>query len=123
MEKRCTVMLLEDEVLIANDIRSSLMDYGFDIGVVAYDEKMAREYLDSARPDVALLDLNLGSGRNSFAIARRLKELKCPVIFVSGYSRDNYELPGELSDALWMNKPFSEQDLIAKLDSVVCRAC
>lgn len=77
------VFIVEDDPFIAIDLQDAIEDAGFDvIGPVATVQSGLRK-LENARPDIALLDYNLGS-ETSAEIARRLKDMNIPFIFASG---------------------------------------
>ncbi len=61
MHHQIRVLVVEDEALIAEDIREILNTIDFIASGVAYDSEMALEQLSRNTPDIALLDVNLNS--------------------------------------------------------------
>ncbi|MEQ6250723.1 response regulator [Sulfitobacter sp. HNIBRBA3233] len=110
------VLIVEDEHLIALDMKQTLVSNGYEVVEIANEPDTALAYLAVEKPDVALLDLNLGDGHTSFEVALRLKELGCPFVFVSGYSRSTFDLPENLADTPWIAKPFREKQLLCELE-------
>ena len=109
------ILILEDETLIALDIEATLREAGYARLHVSTDADEADRYLDAATPGVALLDVNLGRGRTSFDLGKRLRSRGCPIVFMSGYSTAEAALPSSLSDAPCLPKPFSNPQLIAAI--------
>ncbi|HYE43000.1 MAG TPA: response regulator [Caulobacteraceae bacterium] len=64
-------MIVEDEVLVAMDLESSLCDAGHEVVGAAADAEAAYE-LARERPEIAFVDVNLRDGDTGPDIARRL---------------------------------------------------
>lgn len=66
-----TVLIVEDEMLVAIDLEASLEEHGYRPVGIAADMSRAME-LASIRPDVALVDCNLRDGPTGPIIGRML---------------------------------------------------
>jgi DNA-binding response OmpR family regulator len=102
------VLVVEDEFLIAQDIRRILRSEGCEVlGPVAVidaaEEIAARETLNGA-----VLDVNL-RGDLVFLLAQKLLVQGVPILFTTGYERDN--LPEAFTSCLMLQKPFSGRRL------------
>lgn len=64
-------MIVEDEVLVAMDLESSLCEAGHEVVGAAGDAEAALR-LAEARPEIAFVDVNLRDGDTGPEIARRL---------------------------------------------------
>lgn len=104
-----SVLLLEDEYLIAMDAEQTLTSFGVGkVNVVNTLEDAAKAAADDSI-DVAILDINI-NGRSSFEVAERLREKGTPIIFASGYgSRKRHGAVVE--DAIYLNKPYTKEAL------------
>lgn len=77
------ILIVEDDPFIALDLQDAMEDAGFTVlGPVATVEH-GLSALDSHRPDVAILDYNLGH-ETSAEIAQRLSDMNVPFVFASG---------------------------------------
>jgi two-component system, response regulator PdtaR len=65
------VLIVEDEALVAMDLRESLEDMGYKVVGVAADSARAFE-MAAMEPDLALVDLNLRDGLTGPEIGKRL---------------------------------------------------
>jgi DNA-binding response OmpR family regulator len=84
------VLLLEDETMIQMLLEDYVSDLGYEtIPTSNLDEALAAS--DSHEFDIALLDINLGDGTNSFPMAERMVERGKPFAFMSGYSSQSIE--------------------------------
>jgi light-regulated signal transduction histidine kinase (bacteriophytochrome) len=100
-----TVLLVEDNMIIALEAEDLLLAAGADSVLIASNVTAAFGLLASTKPDFALLDVNLGS-EMSWPIATRLRELGVPYIFCTGYG-DGIEYPLEHRSIPSITKPFT----------------
>ena len=80
-----TVLVVEDEALIALDLQALLEDAGYRVLGPANSSAVAFSLLEANQPDVALLDVNLGRA-DAFDIADRLATQNTKLIFLTGYT-------------------------------------
>ena len=100
------VLIIEDEPIIAMDIEELVTGCGHRVIGTAASEAEAVEIATRKRPGLILADINLGAGGDgALAVARILKHLDAPVIFVTAYPERL--LTGEaLEPAFVITKPF-----------------
>jgi DNA-binding response OmpR family regulator len=109
------VLIVEDELLIADMIEDTLIANGYEVCGIAstVDEAVALGELH--RPDLAVLDVRLARGDHGPDIARRLKSKgKFGVLYATGTDARNSTLSLADGEAL-IAKPYSNQDLIRAL--------
>jgi light-regulated signal transduction histidine kinase (bacteriophytochrome)/CheY-like chemotaxis protein len=109
-------LLVEDQMLIAADVEAMLADHGITKVTTAPSVTDAMRRLKGFTPDVAILDVNLGSG-TSLPIAEELVRRGVPFIFATGYS-DRSIIPANLSAPV-VRKPYEAGSLIAAVTKVV----
>lgn len=97
-----SVLILEDDFYQAHDTRECLEEVGARILGPFSDAADAIAAADQARPDYAIVDVNLGRGMN-FAPARALMARGVRVLFVTGY--DETVLPDDMQQAPCLQKP------------------
>jgi len=108
------ILVVEDESIIARDIAwvaENVAGYTVDRIVSNVDEALA--IISAGQVDGAVLDANL-NGQNSDAIAKELKRQSIPFFLLSGVISRKL-LPPELADAPFLEKPYSEPDLLQYL--------
>lgn len=106
---RRSVLLVEDEPLIAYEIESLLTDEGFTIvGMASTLEDALRIAVDTDA-GAALLDVNI-EGRSIAPVTDILKRRGIPFALVTGYGRA--DLPPEMGDATLVSKPIAGEDLL-----------
>jgi CheY-like chemotaxis protein len=104
-----SVLLLEDEYLIALDAEQSLKDFGVVHVEIASTLQEAEKLAAAGRFDVALLDVNI-NGEMSFSLAESLRQRGIPVVFATGYELKSREaLPTEVG--VTISKPYTRDKL------------
>ena len=78
-----TILILEDEPLIRMDLEMVAEDAGWTPWPAGHLET-AMKLLDAGAPDTAILDLNLGNGVTSRAVAERLHAAGIPFVILTG---------------------------------------
>lgn len=107
------VLIVEDDAIIALDLEDTVREFGVKSVRTAGSVARALELIADSAPDFALLDIGLASG-NSFEVAERLRALKIPFVFISGYSGD-IPLPSALNGTSMLPKPCTKDVLEAAL--------
>lgn len=80
-----TVLLVEDEMMIAWDMEQTLTAAGLRVMGPASSVDAALELIKRQRPDAAILDLNL-RGELVTPVARRLRDIGVPFVLATAYN-------------------------------------
>ena len=110
-----SVLILEDEAIIAMDMEMMLEDNGYSVLGPCSSVDVVRQTVADLRPDIAVLDVNLGRGKTSFEFAEEMQEMGIPLLFLSGYSEAVVQVPQQLSAAERLMKPVLEGELLAAI--------
>lgn len=111
------VLLVEDSLLTALDVSESLNLLGYQVLGPAARVADALHIVERDKPNVAVLDINLGE-EDSFPIADRLVSEGIPFVFLTGYDAQSI-LPERFRDVPCIAKPFSDRLLAASLAKLV----
>jgi CheY-like chemotaxis protein len=104
-----SVLVLEDEYLIALDAEQILKELGVRQVEVAATLREAEDRTRQAHFDVALLDVNV-NGEMSFDLAKSLRARGVPVVFTTGYElkdRRSVDVDAEFC----VSKPYTSERL------------
>ena len=110
-----TVLVAEDEFLLALDFEAMLEHLGARVLGPAATTEEALRLLDAELPDVALLDVNLKDGWVT-PVAELLRSRGIPYALTSAYSAADLVGIEALSTVPNLGKLIRERDLIAALD-------
>ena len=115
------ILAVDDDPQILRHIRSTLSKAGY-TPIVTVDPSEATQLVSRERPHLVLLDMMMPGINGIELMERILKIADVPVIFVSGYDGDR-----NIGTALnagaddYIVKPFSPNELIARIESVLRR--
>ncbi|MHB8575153.1 MAG: response regulator [Dehalococcoidia bacterium] len=117
-----TVLIVEDEAMVAEVVGRYLRREGFDV-VVAADGEAALEAAQRRHPDLVVLDLMLPK-LDGLEVCRRLRaRSQVPVIMLTAKSEELDRIVGlELGADDYMPKPFSPRELVARVRAVLRRS-
>jgi len=124
MADRPRILVVEDDDTLRDSLEMFLSGAGYDVRTLE-DARGFDEALDGFRPDLALLDVELGDGRpNGFMLARRIRERGAtPVIFLTAADALDDRLSGfEVGADDYVTKPFSTSELHARIRAILRRA-
>jgi DNA-binding response OmpR family regulator len=113
-QKQTSVLIVEDDALIAVDLQQILEGKGYRIIGPAYCAASALALIARETPELALLDAHLGR-TNSFELADVLLERNSKVIFVTGHSRHWLSISHRHHRVV--EKPFLPADVLAAVES------
>jgi DNA-binding response OmpR family regulator len=117
-----SILVVEDEFLLAMEMEALLMGHGFlVVGPVATVDG-ALELLKRHRPDAAVLDVNL-RGMAVTPVARTLREMNIPFVVASAYRTSDMPVDDLLREAVNLGKPIVPAALFATLRELVCSVC
>ncbi len=106
-----TVLLADDHESIREMSRQALTSLGYRV-LCAADGEEALRLCEQQSPQVAVLDVVMPRMGGTAAAEKLLERFPgLPVIFTSGYSRDRDERTAKLSQAAYLQKPYSPTNL------------
>lgn len=124
MENEINILIVEDEALIAQNIKMQLEDFGYAVSAVCYNYNAAVKAITETAYDVLITDINLGDGidkKSGIQIARQVKQSKnCPIIFLTAFSdKDTIKKVALLSPSAYLVKPVNAASLFAAVQLAV----
>ncbi len=120
IERPLRVQIVEDERIVALDLRSGLEQLGFEVVGIAANEPEAVRLASSTSPDLVLMDIHLDQGSDGIDAARQIRELLAvPVIFLTAYGEPETLKRAALAAPYgYLLKPFE----LRELNATVCMA-
>ncbi len=117
------VMVVEDEGVVALQIRESLEGLGYTVPLVALSGEEAVEKLLETEPDLILMDIKLTGGLSGIEAARKIRGLlDVPVVYLTAFSdRETLELAKGTDPYGYILKPFDEKSLNAIIEMSLSR--
>ena len=89
MEKNLKVLVVEDEAITAQAIYEDLKDAGASPLKPVPSGELAVQTALNEKPNLILMDIRLAGGLDGIEAAQQiLREIKIPIIFMTGFSTD-----------------------------------
>ena len=123
MNKNNTILIVEDEMIIAANISLQLTHLGYEVtGIIP----RAEEVLPNIRlhvPDILLLDINLKGDIDGIQLAHLIqKEFKIPIIYLTANADEaHFERAKETNPYAFISKPFKKLDLQRAIELTIIR--
>ncbi|GAB4459670.1 MAG: EAL domain-containing protein [Elainellaceae cyanobacterium] len=116
--KNKTILVVEDEVVIAMDLRATLIDLGHQVLDIVTSGTEAIQKALELRPDLVLMDIHLSDAIDGIdAAAAITKTLDIPVIYLTAYAdEETLERASRTAPFGYILKPFEARELRANLD-------
>jgi light-regulated signal transduction histidine kinase (bacteriophytochrome) len=111
------VLILEDQLVIAVGLEQMLASAGIDEVFTASSETEALRLIATQQLDVAVLDVNLGTG-TSMAVAEELMRRQIPFLFATGYG-DSISIPVHFKQAPVLQKPYDAASVLRHLQNLL----
>ena len=108
------LLIVEDQVLLAMGLQCQLEDGGYRVLELADRHQEALAIAREVKPDLALVNIGLADGDDGVALARDLKVMGIPVLFISGQP-DKAALAKAVGIAS-LPKPYSMEEMVNAVD-------
>jgi len=115
--RRPSVLVVEDELLIAMELEASLERCGCSVLGPAPTVQLALTVLKGERPDGAILDVNL-RGERVTPVATELRSLDVPFVLVTAFDPAGLDEPA-LQSAPVLRKPITGDEVWQALQTVL----
>jgi PAS domain S-box-containing protein len=112
------ILVVEDEAIVANDIRETLITLGYGVAGMAKSGESALEKVAETRPDLVLMDIHLIGKMDGIEAAGQIHiKYGIPVIFMTAYA-DNalFERAKVTEPYGYMVKPYDERGLHSAIE-------
>jgi PAS domain S-box-containing protein len=107
------ILIVEDEVITALDIRSRLQRAGYDVSAIASTAEEAMERVASGEPDLVLMDIRLNGTMDGIEAAREIRiRAGTPVVYLTAYADQETLQRAKATEPYgYLLKPFEEREI------------
>jgi DNA-binding LytR/AlgR family response regulator len=112
------ILVVEDEIVIADNICFILEDLGYEVLEPAINYQEALQTIETEKPDIAILDIQLAGKKDGVDLAWVIKEqYDFPFIFLtSNADAATIERVKKVSPPAYLVKPFNKDDLYTSVE-------
>ena len=116
------ILIVEDEVLLANSLKTLLEKKGFTVEV-AYDGETGKDYAETGVYDLLILDVMMPK-LNGYDLARQVRAERCatPILMLTAKGELEDRIEGLNAGAdYYLTKPFDTRALLACINALLRR--
>ena len=121
MNEHPRILVVEDESIIAMDIRRTLKGLGYEVcGVVSSGEESIEKAFQN-RPDLVLMDIGLRGNIDGICAAKEIKSgMNVPIIYLTAYGDEaTLNRADKANPYGYIHKPFEESELRFKIEGAL----
>jgi len=113
MDQKVSILIVEDEGIVAMELQESLQNEGFAVAAIVDNGPEAIDVVKDEDIDLVLLDINIKGSWDGIETAQQLKKYKdIPFIYVTAYGDSNtFERAKATMPSAYLIKPFRINDL------------
>lgn len=115
------ILIVEDEVITAMDIKNMLKNYGFDVVGMASTGEDAIKKAKEFQPNLTLMDISLKGDMDGIEAAEEIKSLyDIPIVYMSAFTDSNtFERIKFTNPYGFVNKPVSSDLLFISIEAAI----
>ena len=115
------VLLVEDEALVALDVRRTLQRFGYTVCATTATADDAVRIAGAMRPDVVLMDIRLQGERDGISAAAEIRQhLGLPIVYITAYADPQTRARAAATGPSgFVSKPFSAEILKRAVDQAL----
>jgi PAS domain S-box-containing protein len=110
---KAKILIVEDETIVARDIRKSVEQMGYLVCAVASSGEEAVQKADETRPDLVLMDIVLKGDMDGIKAAEQINALfKTPIVYLTAYDDEDILQRAKITTPYgYIIKPFNDREL------------
>jgi CheY-like chemotaxis protein len=113
-----TVLIVEDDIIIAYDVKNTLEKYGYKIFDIVLSAEDAIASVEKNKPDLVIMDIVLAGEMTGLEAAKMISDKHSGnIIFLSALADvRTLQRAADISSLGYIIKPFQDNVLISKID-------
>lgn len=117
-KNKLNILIVEDELIIAEDMNTMLSKMGYHVMDIALDAQEAIQFLEAHKPDLILLDIRLGGKKDGIELAEEINEkYSIPFIFTTSFGDgETIERAKKVKPINYLIKPFKPEQLFTSIE-------
>ena len=117
-DKRARILVVEDESIVALDMRNQLVELGYEVVALAASGEDAVASAFALHPDLVLMDIRLKGDMDGVEAAERIRrEYDIPIIFITAYADEKTLARAKVTQAFgYILKPFQGREVLISIE-------
>ena len=108
------VLIVEDEVLVAEEIAADMEDYGFEVTEIATSSEECLSSIENNVPNIILMDINIKGNKDGIETAKLIHQTsKIPIIYLTANTDSvTFKRALESLPNAFISKPYQKKRFI-----------
>ncbi len=117
------ILIVEDEIIIAIDLKIRLEDLGYYVPGIAVNGRDAIKKTGEKNPDIILMDILLNGDKDGIEVAQQIRnQYNIPIIYLTGNQNDSVIERAETTEPYgYINKPFDNNEIENAIELAVSK--
>jgi two-component system, cell cycle sensor histidine kinase and response regulator CckA len=118
------IMVVEDENIVALDLRYQLEKNGYIVSAIFSSGEEALQNIDKLKPNLVLMDIQLQGNMDGVETAKMIRDdYKIPVVFITAFADDTtFQRAKSIDPFGYIIKPFEERILRTTIEMAIYKA-
>ena len=114
------ILIVEDEVIIALDLKKTLCDLGYSFIKIVTSGEEAVKVAEEMRPDLILMDIKLQGNLNGIEAGEIIRsKFNTSIIYITAYSdKKTIRSINGMNSPLYVSKPFVNEEICKLIEKV-----
>jgi len=111
--KTLKILIVEDEPIVALDIKNTLLQFGHIVTDIVSNDKDTYESIQRDQPDMIFMDIHLENSKSGIEIVKEVKkELNIPIVYLTAFCDDETMQKAIKTNPInYLIKPFKRNEL------------
>lgn len=115
-----TIFIVEDDPASLLTLETSLYKLGYTTLLTVDNSTDAIKLIRKEQPDIILMDIEIKGSLNGIEVAKQVKDLQIPLIFISGFDDGpTFNAAKETNPHAYLVKPFNKRTLEIAIDKAL----
>ena len=120
MEEEKNILIVEDEEVIAMDLKKTISNFGYNVLSTVSSGEEALNFMADNKPNLVIMDILLAGDLNGIETGVIMSErFEVPIIYITAYAKEILLRSKITESSTFLVKPFNESELRKKIEQVL----
>ncbi|MGA9291267.1 MAG: response regulator [Ignavibacteriaceae bacterium] len=120
MEEEKNILIVEDEQVIAMDLKKTISNFGYNVLSTVSSGEEALDFMAASKPNLVIMDILLAGDLNGIETGVIVSErYNIPIIYITAYAKEILLRSKITESSTFLVKPFNESELQKKIEDVL----
>ncbi|MEJ2614905.1 MAG: response regulator [Ignavibacteriaceae bacterium] len=120
MEEEKNILIVEDEQVIAMDLKKTISNFGYNVLSTVSSGEEALNFMTGNKPNLVIMDILLAGDLNGIETGVIMSErFNVPIIYITAYAKEILLRSKITESSTYLVKPFDESELQKKIEKVL----